>query len=122
MLFTDIEGSSDSVRALGPDRWESVLERHAAIIRDALDTYAGFMVRSEGDSFFAVFTSPSEAVAAVAEMQGPLHRNARAHQACGRGRVGTSRGEARAPGRGIGVGHYWFERDPGAALGSLVAV
>jgi len=41
MLFTDIDGSSDSVRALGADRWESVLERHAEIIRKASDQRAG---------------------------------------------------------------------------------
>src|SRR5258706_1181906 len=109
MLFTDIEGSSGSVRALGPDRWESVLERHAAIIRDALDTYAGFMVRSEGDSFFAVFTRPSEAVAAVAEMQRRLHETAWPHEASVRVRMGLHTGEARPASAASGVDYVGFE-------------
>src|SRR5882762_4200076 len=109
MLFTDIEGSSDSVRALGPDRWESVLESHAAIIRDALDRYAGFMVRSEGDSFFAVFTSPSEAVAAVAEMQRRLHETAWPHEASVRVRMGLHTGEARPASAASGVDYVGFE-------------
>src|SRR5256885_16935834 len=113
MLFTDIEGSSGSVRALGPDRWEAVLERHAAIIRDALDTYAGFMVRSEGDSFFAVFTSPSEAVAAVAGMQRHLHETAWPHQAAGRGRVGGPNRAGRPPGAPGGGGHFGVAVRPG---------
>jgi predicted ATPase/class 3 adenylate cyclase len=127
MLFTDIEGSSDSVRALGPDRWESVLESHAAIIRDALDRYAGFMVRSEGDSFFAVFTSPSEAVAAVAEMQRRLHETAWPHEASVRVRMGLHTGEARPASAASGVDYVGFEvsraaRIAAAAHGGQVLV
>ena len=69
MLFTDIEGSTRAVRELGADRWEAVLERHTRIIRDALAAAGGVEVRTEGDSFFAVFTSPNAALAAAAEMQ-----------------------------------------------------
>jgi class 3 adenylate cyclase len=36
MLFTDIEGSTTMVRTLGTDRWETVLEIHSRIIREAL--------------------------------------------------------------------------------------
>src|SRR6195256_3413289 len=127
MLFTDIEGSSDSVRALGADRWESVLERHAAIIRDALDRYAGFMVRSEGDSFFAVFTSPSEAVAAVAEMQRRLQETNWPHQASVRVRMGLHTGEAGPASAASGVDYVGFEvsraaRIAAAAHGGQVLV
>src|ERR1700694_6037387 len=62
MLFTDIKASSDGVRTLGADKWEAVLERHTGIIREALASNGGFEVRSEGDSFFAVFTSHSAAL------------------------------------------------------------
>jgi predicted ATPase/class 3 adenylate cyclase len=109
MLFTDIEGSSDSVRALGADRWESVLERHTAIIREALNKHDGFVVRSEGDSFFAVFTSPSEAVAAVAEMQRRLHETTWPHDASVRVRMGVHTGEARPASAASGVDYVGFE-------------
>src|ERR1700737_1112908 len=95
MLFTDIEGSSNAVRTLGADRWVSVLERHDGIIREALAQHGGFEVRSEGDSFFAVFSSPSAAVAAVAEMQRRLHRTEWPHEASVRVRMGLHTGEAR---------------------------
>src|SRR3982074_1567508 len=109
MLFTDIEGSSDSVRALGADRWESVLERHTAIIREALDKHSGFLVRSEGDSIFAVFTSPSEALASAAEMQRRLHETAWPHQAAVRVRMGLHTGEARPASAASGVDYVGFE-------------
>jgi len=41
MLFTDIEGSTAGIRALGSDRWEEVLEVHAEIVRTALAANGG---------------------------------------------------------------------------------
>jgi predicted ATPase len=87
MLFTDIEGSSDGVRTLGTDKWEAVLERHTQIIRDALTGHGGFEVRSEGDSFFMVFTSPSAV----------------------RVRMGIHTGEARPASVASGVDYVGFE-------------
>src|SRR5882672_7874279 len=109
MLFTDIEGSSGSVSALGADRWESVLELHTRIIRETLDKHSGFAVRTEGDSFFAVFTSPSEAVAAVAEMQRRLHETDWPHQALVRVRMGLHTGEARPASAASGMDYVGFE-------------
>jgi predicted ATPase/class 3 adenylate cyclase len=109
MLFTDIEGSSDSVRTLGADRWESILELHAAIVREELARQGGFEVRSEGDSFFAVFTSPSAAVAAAAEMQRRLNEAEWPHQASVRVRMGLHTGEARPASAASGVDYVGFE-------------
>src|ERR1700716_901904 len=109
MLFTDIEGSSDSVRELGANRWESVLEHHTAIIRGALDRHEGFAVRSEGDSFFAVFTSPREAVTAVADMQRRLHETNWPHEASVRVRMGLHTGEARPASAASGGDYVGFE-------------
>jgi predicted ATPase/class 3 adenylate cyclase len=109
MLFTDIEGSSDSVRTLGADRWESVLEHHAAIVREELAKHGGFEVRSEGDAFFAVFTRPSAAVAAAAEMQRRLNGADWPHQASVRVRMGLHTGEARPASAASGVDYVGFE-------------
>jgi predicted ATPase/class 3 adenylate cyclase len=127
MLFTDIEGSTDGVRALGADRWESVLEHHARIVREALAAHAGFEVRSEGDSFFAVFTSPSAAVAAVAEMQRRLNSADWPHRASVRVRMGLHTGEARPASAASGVDYVGFEvsraaRIAAAAHGGQVLV
>ena len=109
MLFTDIEASSDGVRTLGADKWEAVLERHTSIIHEALATHGGFEVRSEGDSFFAVFSSPSAAMAAVAEMQRRLQGAQWPHEASVRVRMGLHTGEARPASAASGVDYVGFE-------------
>jgi predicted ATPase/class 3 adenylate cyclase len=109
MLFTDIEGSSDGVRTLGTDKWEAVLERHTQIIRQALSGHDGYEVRSEGDAFFAVFTSPSEAVAAAAEMQRGLSATDWPHQAAVGVRMGLHTGEVRPASAASGVDYVGFE-------------
>ena len=74
-LFTDIEGSTNLARTLG-ERWAEVLAQHHAILRGAIRDHRGIDIRTEGDAFFAVFSSASDAVAAVAEAQ----RSVAAHE------------------------------------------
>lgn len=68
-MFTDIEGSTRIARDLGTDAWAPLLERHRAIVRDALSAFGGVEISTEGDSFFAVFTIASDAVAAAVAAQ-----------------------------------------------------
>ena len=65
-LFTDIEGSTRLVTALGAG-YGPVLDAHAEVIRAAIASHAGIEVSTEGDAFFAVFPSAIEAVAAAAD-------------------------------------------------------
>lgn len=127
MLFTDIEGSSDGIRALGADKWEAVLEHHTGIIRAALASHGGFEVRSEGDSFFVVFTSPSAALTAAAAMQRGLSGADWPHNASVRVRMGVHTGEARPASAASGVDYVGFEvsrasRIAAAAHGGQVLV
>lgn len=70
-LFTDIEGSTGLLRALG-DRYPAVLERHNAIVREAASSHGGTVVSTEGDSFFVVFRDAGRALAAAADAQRAL--------------------------------------------------
>ncbi|HEX6947150.1 MAG TPA: adenylate/guanylate cyclase domain-containing protein [Acidimicrobiia bacterium] len=70
-LFTDIEGSTLMVQRLG-DRWADVLARHDNIVTDAIDTCGGRVVKTDGDSFFAVFEVAMDAVRATVEAQKAL--------------------------------------------------
>ncbi|MDP9244394.1 MAG: AAA family ATPase [Chloroflexota bacterium] len=70
-LFTDIEGSTRLARSLADD-YESVLERHRSILREAFSRHAGLEVGTEGDSFFVAFGSPLHALRAAAEGQRAL--------------------------------------------------
>ena len=68
-LFTDIEGSTALLQRLGDGPYAQVLAAHQALIRSALAAHDGQERDTQGDGFFAVFSSPRECVAAVLDMQ-----------------------------------------------------
>jgi predicted ATPase/class 3 adenylate cyclase len=68
-LFTDIEGSTALLGRLGEDVYARVLAGHHALVRSALAAHDGREVDTQGDAFFAVFSSPRACVAAVLQMQ-----------------------------------------------------
>jgi len=72
MLFTDIEGSTRLLNRLGGSAYADVLAGHRRILRAAFDRGGGREMGTEGDSFFVVFASAVEAVAAAAAGQGGL--------------------------------------------------
>jgi predicted ATPase/class 3 adenylate cyclase len=72
LLFTDIEGSTALLYALGED-YASQLEAHHRILRTSIAAHDGIEVDTQGDSFFVVFRSITNAVAAVVQAQRDLH-------------------------------------------------
>jgi predicted ATPase/class 3 adenylate cyclase len=70
-LFTDIEGSTALLQRLG-EAYADVLSDHHRLIRDCLAAHDGREIDTQGDAFFAVFTSPSECAAAAIGMQRTL--------------------------------------------------
>jgi predicted ATPase/class 3 adenylate cyclase len=91
-LFTDIEGSTRLVQALG-ERYGDVLADHCRIMRQAIGEAGGIEVGTEGDSFFAVFTNAPAAVAATAAAQRGLVAQAWPDGAEVRVRMGLHTGE-----------------------------
>jgi hypothetical protein len=118
-LFTDIEGSTALLGRLGDDDYAQLLAGHHALIRSALAAHGGGEVDTQGDAFFAVFSSPRGCLAAV------LQQAIQAHAWPGRERVrvrmGIHCGEAartavglEVPGRPGGRGRL---RGGGAGVG-----
>jgi predicted ATPase/class 3 adenylate cyclase len=70
-LFTDIEGSTRLLQALG-DRYPELLEEHRRLLREAIAEYGGVEFGSEGDALFVVFPSAPSAVAGAAAAQRAL--------------------------------------------------
>jgi predicted ATPase/class 3 adenylate cyclase len=68
-LFTDIEGSTALLKRLGEDVYADVLADHHSLIRSCIATHGGREVSTQGDGFFAVFSSPRACASAVIEMQ-----------------------------------------------------
>src|SRR4051812_45875290 len=65
-LYTDIEGSTRRWEQY-PDAMKAAVERHDAILREAISANGGQVFRTMGDAFCAVFaTAPQALNAAVA--------------------------------------------------------
>ena len=91
-LFTDIEGSTGLLQALG-DRYPAVLDTHAAILRRAVADHGGIEVSTHGDAFFVVFPSPAGAVRAAVAAQRALAAHDWSPDPPVRVRIGVHTGE-----------------------------
>jgi class 3 adenylate cyclase/DNA-binding CsgD family transcriptional regulator len=70
-LFTDIEGSTKLVKTLR-DSYADVIAEHQRLIREAIGKHGGHEIDSQGDSFFAVFASATNAVRCALDAQRAL--------------------------------------------------
>src|ERR1051325_5624778 len=70
-LFTDIEGSTRLLHALG-DRYAEVLADHRRMLRAAFARHSGVEVDTQGDSFFIAFADADAELAAAKESQRAL--------------------------------------------------
>src|SRR5215210_1046630 len=67
-LFTDIEGSTQRWERHG-QHMKSAVERHDAIMREAIEASGGFVFRTEGDAFRAAFDTVRPALDAAVQAQ-----------------------------------------------------
>ena len=67
-MFTDLEGST-RLWEQHPEAMRPALARHDAILRDAIEGHAGFVVKTTGDGFHAVFGTAHDAVDAAVAAQ-----------------------------------------------------
>lgn len=71
LLFSDIEGSTSLLSRLGP-AYADVLNRQRQVLRKAWADHGGTELGTEGDSFFVVFPTAADAVAAAVQAQRDL--------------------------------------------------
>ncbi|HTZ04740.1 MAG TPA: response regulator [Gaiellaceae bacterium] len=113
LLFTDIEGSTRLVQALGDD-YPAALEEHRRAVRTALAAGGGEEVDCRGDEFSLAFADPRAAVATAEEIQ-------RAHDGAVRVRVGIHTGDPlRTDGAYVGVDVHRAARICAAGHGGQV--
>ena len=67
-LFTDVEGSSRLWEEF-PDAMQDALARHDVIVREAIESHDGQVVKTTGDGFHAAFGTASAAVEAAIDAQ-----------------------------------------------------
>jgi class 3 adenylate cyclase len=91
-LFTDIEGSTRLLQALGDDYGEVVRE-HRRLLREHLGAKGGAEVDTQGDAFFYSFPRATQAVAGAVAAQRALGAHAWPQGAAVRVRMGLHTGE-----------------------------
>jgi WD40 repeat protein/class 3 adenylate cyclase len=122
LLFTDIEGSTRLLHALG-DRYAGVLADHRRLLRESFARHDGVEVDTQGDSFFVAFSDPSEAVAAAEEGQRALATYAWPGDTAVRVRMGVHTGDPLvADGHYVGIDVHRGARIAAAAHGGQVVV
>jgi predicted ATPase/class 3 adenylate cyclase len=67
-LFTDIEGSTSRWEEQ-PAQMAEAVDRHDALLRDAVEGRGGRIVKTTGDGVYAAFESAQDGVAAVVDIQ-----------------------------------------------------
>ena len=68
-LFTDIEGSTRLLHALGPEQYAKALAEHRRLLRDAFAAHGGVEVDTQGDAFFVAFPTAPGAIASARDGQ-----------------------------------------------------
>jgi WD40 repeat protein/class 3 adenylate cyclase/energy-coupling factor transporter ATP-binding protein EcfA2 len=122
LLFTDIEGSTRLLHALG-DRYAEVLADHRRLLRASFAQHGGVEVDTQGDSFFVAFSDPSEAVGAAEEGQRALAGYAWPDGTAVQVRMGVHTGEPLvADGHYVGIDVHRAARIAAAAHGGQVIV
>jgi class 3 adenylate cyclase len=73
-LFTDIEGST-ALWEQDPEAMQAALARHDRLLRDAIESSNGSVVKSTGDGMYAVFAAATDALAACLAAQRSLQHS-----------------------------------------------
>ncbi len=71
-LFTDVEGSTKLLHALGAEAYAEALATHRRILREAFTRHGGVEVDAQGDAFFVAFSTAPGALAAATEAREAL--------------------------------------------------
>ena len=77
VFFSDIEGSTAINAELGDESWVRLLIAHDTLVRAHVERRGGHIVKSQGDGFMIVFTSPVDAVKAGLGVQRALRSKIR---------------------------------------------
>src|SRR6476646_148365 len=93
-LFTDVEGSS-RLWEDHPEVMDDVLARHDEIVRGAIESHAGYVVKTTGDGFHAAFGAARDALAAALAAQQALLGEPPVQGVAVKVRMGVHTGEAR---------------------------
>jgi predicted ATPase/class 3 adenylate cyclase len=72
LLFTDVEGSTKLLHALGAAGYAEALAAHRRVLRAAFERHRGVEVDTQGDAFFFAFADAPSGLAAASEARSAL--------------------------------------------------
>jgi class 3 adenylate cyclase len=73
VLFTDLVDSTRRAARSGDRAWASVLDRHLAAIRAAVEAHGGSTIKTTGDGVLALFTGPAQGARCAAQVIADAH-------------------------------------------------
>jgi class 3 adenylate cyclase len=74
IMFSDIENSTALNSELGDKNWVRLLEDHDRVLHTFVDKHRGHIVKSQGDGYMVVFSTPALAIQAAIDIQRALNR------------------------------------------------
>ena len=92
-LFTDVEASTRLWQE-APEAMRGAAARHDAIVREAIESHDGYVVKTTGDGFHAAFVSARDAIDAAVDAQLALGAEVWEPTAALRVRMGIHSGHA----------------------------
>ena len=120
-MFTDIEGSTNLVDALGDEAWQALLKWHHETLRALFAEHKGDEVVATGDGFFVGFDSPDDALACAVAIQRRLDEHRRQHGFAPKVRIGVhATGATQLGGNYSGKGVHEASRIAGLAEGGQI--
>ena len=72
IFFSDIENSTPLNSDIGDEQWVRLLESHDELLHTYFDRHRGQVVKSQGDGYMVVFSTPEHAVDASLGIQRAL--------------------------------------------------
>jgi DNA-binding SARP family transcriptional activator len=124
IVFTDIEGSTETAERLGDRRWFELLTEHDRLLRRHAAAHSGYEVKSQGDGLMLAFPSARGAIDFSVAVQRAIHeRNAEVAGEPLRVRIGMHTGEAIRQGEDfLGRAVTIAARIAGVCAGQQIAV
>jgi class 3 adenylate cyclase len=120
-MFTDIEGSTNLVEALGDEAWQGLLRWHDETLRSLFAEHKGDEVVATGDGFFVGFDSPDEALGCAVAIQRRLDQQRQTQGFAPKVRIGVHATGATQLGKNFsGKGVHEASRIAGLADGGEI--
>ena len=72
VMFTDIADSSAIAETIGDARWTRTMQAHVALLRQAIESRGGTLIKSLGDGSMSTFASAGQAMQAALDIQASM--------------------------------------------------